>query len=451
MDRCFNGAATLSSRKSGIARRVNRHHFRFNGAATLSSRKFGVRESNAIFHAASMGPRRYRRGNVAHKKPNLYYLHELQWGRDVIVAEIVQNMARRAPSWWLQWGRDVIVAEMLSSGAAGSASGKLQWGRDVIVAEIGAAAHPAAHGKQASMGPRRYRRGNQVEKRLERNRKGASMGPRRYRRGNWARSIRPQFDSSLQWGRDVIVAEIRRVHAALRGTPPASMGPRRYRRGNVQISTRGRRTFSASMGPRRYRRGNHSPPMRMRGISPLQWGRDVIVAEMMPVWASCSADTGCFNGAATLSSRKSVEASLDGVEAIASMGPRRYRRGNPNSRISIETMQKLQWGRDVIVAEITAIAPRPPSPSSFNGAATLSSRKSRHAANCRQKAGCFNGAATLSSRKCVGIDKRGIDSVGLQWGRDVIVAEIARSAARTSGTLWLQWGRDVIVAEMARR
>ncbi len=61
----------------------------------------------------------------------------LQWGRDVIVAEIATDV--RAQSWVsaLQWGRDVIVAEMRRTRLRRSITSLLQWGRDVIVAEIG--------------------------------------------------------------------------------------------------------------------------------------------------------------------------------------------------------------------------------------------------------------------------------------------------------------------------
>uniref|UniRef100_E6Q6R6 Uncharacterized protein n=1 Tax=mine drainage metagenome TaxID=410659 RepID=E6Q6R6_9ZZZZ len=36
----------------------------------------------------------------------------LQWGRDVIVAEIQRLVSLARPTWRLQWGRDVIVAEI---------------------------------------------------------------------------------------------------------------------------------------------------------------------------------------------------------------------------------------------------------------------------------------------------------------------------------------------------
>ncbi len=39
-------------------------------------------------------------------------------------------------------------------------------------------------------------------------------------------------------------------------------------------------------------------------------------------------------------------------------------------------------------------------------------------------------------------------TLGLQWGRDVSVAEIANTAGTNSASMQLQWGRDVSVAEI---
>ena len=64
----------------------------------------------------------------------------------------------------LQWGRDVIVAEIVHFQERGKGdSFGLQWGRDVIVAEIRERSRATdQRGNRASMGPRRYRRGNHL-------------------------------------------------------------------------------------------------------------------------------------------------------------------------------------------------------------------------------------------------------------------------------------------------
>ncbi len=84
---------------------------------------------------------------------------KLQWGRDVIVADgcfswawcsrnpgfngaatLSSRMAERDPSCdvnleKLQWGRDVIVADGRTRSTVSYAAPWLQWGRDVIVAD----------------------------------------------------------------------------------------------------------------------------------------------------------------------------------------------------------------------------------------------------------------------------------------------------------------------------
>ena len=57
----------------------------------------------------------------------------------------------------------------------------------------------------------------------------------------------------------------------------------------------------------------------------------------------------------------------------------------------------LQWGRDDGVAEDAAIATA--AQSSFNGAATMGSRKTTRRASGLPRISGFNGAATMGSRK----------------------------------------------------
>ena len=85
----------------------------------------------------------------------------------------------------------------------------------------------------------------------------------------------------------------------------------------------------------------------------------------------------------------------------------------------------LQWGRNFIVAEMRLRALRVRfSVQGFNGAATLSLRKS----------GMNAIARTLHE--------------ALQWGRNFIVAEIYQQKLQYALESELQWGRNFIVAEM---
>ena len=115
----------------------------------------------------------------------------------------------------------------------------------------------------------------------------------------------PYMVLTLQWGRNFIVAEMRKPTPSRRAPACASMGPQLYRCGNaiaVYWHTIRRR---ASMGPQLYRCGN------VRGG--------------LGGWEKRSG----FNGAATLSLRKSTSRSA--VTYVAT---------------------QLQWGRNFIVAEI---------------------------------------------------------------------------------------------------
>ena len=281
---------------------------------------------------------------------------------------------------------------------------ELQWGRNFIVAEITRRSRRVGCHSRASMGPQLYRCGNSIPILHPQSILNASMGPQLYRCGNLITSCTNSFGtpcfngaatlslrkfgliflclilvSLLQWGRNFIVAEIQRVR--------------------------------------------HRPTYRPT----LQWGRNFIVAEMWRLSASLRSAATCFNGAATLSLRKSVWICVQGrPENPASMGPQLYRCGNTFRSVAgcgcccsfngaatlslrkcampfmrFRVGSTLQWGRNFIVAEMSL----------------------SEACRCRIPAS-FNGAATLSLRKCgqrpVGRDAH----AALQWGRNFIVAEI---------------------------
>ena len=207
------------------------------------------------------------------------------------------------------------------------------------------------------------------------------------------------------------------------------------------------------MGPQLYRCGNSSSVSSAIGfLASLQWGRNFIVAEIQ------------------------VQTDINDISQLL-----------------------LQWGRNFIVAEIRALdRPRGRRRLRFNGAATLSLRKSKYedtpdpwavplqwgrnfiVAEIRitlvfpvQPIARFNGAATLSLRKYRSVQRGDTLSNLLQWGRNFIVAEIYLHFSNHDGgdkasmgpqlyrcgnvtvgdddldrKLELQWGRNFIVAEI---
>ncbi len=83
-----------------------------------------------------MGPRRYRRGNVKEKEEVFAFILASMGPRRYRRGNQPQAILTNAQDTLLQWGRDVIVAEMTNQGKSRGKPSELQWGRDVIVAEI---------------------------------------------------------------------------------------------------------------------------------------------------------------------------------------------------------------------------------------------------------------------------------------------------------------------------
>ena len=157
----------------------------------------------------------------------------------------------------------------------------------------------------------------------------------------------------------------------------ASMGPRPFGRGRREAKTAARSGLTASMGPRPFGRGRLPlnprkpcllPPLQWGRdlsvaeggyLSPhaiahwsLQWGRDLSVAEGVQILVRVRLGLPRFNGAATFRSRKVRSHAKAGRCAMASMGPRPFGRGRSISRNSANGRLKR-----------------------FNGAATFRSRK----------------------------------------------------------------------------
>src|SRR5579883_945866 len=108
----------------------------------------------------------------------------------------------------LQWGRDLVIAEILGSSRSSWNTNQLQWGRDLVIAEINKYADVLTLPNLASMGPRSGDRGNERS------------------------STEHAVCRLLQWGRDLVIAEIYRSASIATSSGTASMGPRSGDRGN---------------------------------------------------------------------------------------------------------------------------------------------------------------------------------------------------------------------------
>ncbi len=233
-------------------------------------------------YGASMGPRRFRRGCRATEPAGGGPPDELQWGRDVSVADVETTMlALHVPTELASMGPRRFRRGCKWRTSAIPRKAELQWGRDVSVADVARSRNSPNARTAASMGPRRFRRG--------------CIGPTRLKR--------PSFHW-LQWGRDVSVADVAR-YAVLRATMTALQWGRDVSVADVLLVAASCPSGStASMGPRRFRRGcDNSRTPGTCHCCKLQWGRDVSVADVQ---------------------RRDV---LDLGHECASMGPRRFRRG----------------------------------------------------------------------------------------------------------------------------
>ena len=132
----------------------------------------------------------------------------------------------------------------------------------------------------------------------------------------------------------------------------------------------------------------------------------------------------CFNGAATFRLRK-VPLSDSGIEICQKL---QWGRNLSVAEGAISLPDALnyvmlQWGRNLSVAEGSGDRALACTPARFNGAATFRLRKGHQAMAGSWRAICFNGAATFRLRKGhAGGTSRGA-SKSLQWGRNLSVAE----------------------------
>ena len=157
----FNGAATLSLRKSG------RKRSRIPIPRPLQwGRNFIVAEIDlAVIDIldlvdASMGPQLYRCGNPRPTKGQMLRVYRFN-GAATLSLRKYQWPDLQPDSWrWLQWGRNFIVAEI-----------------SALISSIVCIFF-------ASMGPQLYRCGNKLIKEEKDTKTMASMGPQLYRCGN---------------------------------------------------------------------------------------------------------------------------------------------------------------------------------------------------------------------------------------------------------------------------
>ena len=270
---CFNGAATLQSRKSAGPRKGPEWIGLQRGRDSSVAEMMALQEhagTKSIF--ASMGPRLFSRG----------------------------NHSRLPRSNWCA-----------SMGPRLFSRGNRPFGRSTGIAS-------------ASMGPRLFSRGNGRTAGASSPEASASMGPRLFSRGNARAELAVDCQIGFNGAATLQSRKCERrgdqLYDQLRFNGAATLQSRKYAAPRSTCP----RWQSASMGPRLFSRGNWHASGRAEGVW-LQWGRDSSVAEIASKTPYASLER--FNGAATLQSRKCLRTDCR-IRTQLSMGPRLFSRGN---------------------------------------------------------------------------------------------------------------------------
>ena len=444
----------------------------------------------------------------------------LQWGRNLSVAEgcwsgrrlpITRGCFNGAATFRLRKVPGIVLDPFMGAGFNGAAtfrlrkacsecgepmSDELQWGRNLSVAEgqivfrcracrarfNGAATfrlrkvealEAGLVERHASMGPQPFGCGRRSACPKTTAAETASMGPQPFGCGRPTLSSTLNIHSSLQWGRNLSVAEGARRdegatgHSRLQWGRNLSVaeGPYGFDLIMLDFGFNGAATF-------RLRKGRRGPAPRRHGRSFNGAATFRLRKGQRPTCQRALAIS--FNGAATFRLRKEHGRRRHVDARVASMGPQPFGCGRPMRWSTTSKISALQWGRNLSVAEGPAARSTTRArPCCFNGAATFRLRKERglrlaqrgrQASMGPQPFGCgrraghaapswrprgFNGAATFRLRKGAGRSMAAPRAAPLQWGRNLSVAE--------GNGFWegvrlidrLQWGRNLSVAEGA--
>ena len=258
----------------------------------------------------------------------------------------------------------------------------------------------------------------------------ASMGPQPSSRGNLVFALTAVDSLTLQWGRNLPVAEIRLTRVPADGRLSRFNGAATFQSRKLAFCALAPINWdSASMGPQPSSRGNNSMRYAMGAGGMLQWGRNLPVAEIRnaapPLVSMSLLQWGRNLPVAEIRTTSAREERW----RWASMGPQPSSRGNSAEGAESERRADASMG---------------PQPSSRGNATVFAAAVHR--------VGCFNGAATFQSRKSPAPKDRPRPSNRLQWGRNLPVAEMPsslRPSMRPRPSL--QWGRNLPVAEIGER
>ena len=277
---CFNGAATFRLRKADYSSNSPHPLRRFNGAATFRLRKGRHRRALwALFHFASMGPQPFGCG----RRP--------------------PTPSRRQPRPELQWGRNLSVAEGSASAAFASSSPSLQWGRNLSVAE-GQRRRDRRRQRFASMGPQPFGCGRQGPRAEHGRVDRASMGPQPFGCGRGNIDHAGAQAAVLQWGRNLSVAEGEAEAKAQALAAGASMGPQPFGCGRRPGREQGGAGASGFNGAATFRLRKAHARLAITARGTASMGPQPFGCGRSMIFRCARCENVRFNGAATFRLRK---------------------------------------------------------------------------------------------------------------------------------------------------
>ncbi len=183
-----------------------------------------------------MGPRSFDRGDQE-VRSSIESLVTLQWGRGPLTAETAPVSPTRSWAKPLQWGRGPLTAET-SNGKGGVANcAGLQWGRGPLTAETLGRGPMNPTDREASMGPRSFDRGDNLQLCMVQTEHSQLQWGRGPLTAETEERRHMGFASGgLQWGRGPLTAETSDAAVTAADQPAASMGPRSFDRGDRIIN-----------------------------------------------------------------------------------------------------------------------------------------------------------------------------------------------------------------------
>ncbi len=176
------------------------------------------------------------------------------------------------------------------------------------------------------------------------------MGPRRWRRGDRENEMYSTPNTQLQWGHAGGGVETPWAMVRSADDSEASMGPRRWRRGDTTLS------YSLICAISSF-----------NGATPVEAWRPL-------QGSSIRQRMSCFNGATPVEAWRHRLSGRERWGILASMGPRRWRRGD---------RQEAPY--------------RAPFSVCFNGATPVEAWRRQGGAECRGRKGGFNGATPVEA------------------------------------------------------